>query len=258
MRQSLRRRCTQLALGTASRILLRLFGIQCERVGATPSGPALIAGNHLSWLDIVAALATWQCTFVAKHEVRDWPVIGWLARSLGVVFVDRTRKRDLLRAIPALERALADGELVLLFPEGTTTAGDGILPFRSALFEAATRAGVPVYPLALSGHVTQRDDGSTPVICWLGEETLVANIKRLVAARGLGFSLCLGPPIATAVDRKQLAARTRDAVVRQFSPVRTHALVPTPPHAPARAWSRAHVVARTLRRVATALAAPST
>ena len=245
-------------LSTVSRALLRLFGIQCRPHGASPSGPALIAGNHLSWLDIVAALATWQCTFVAKKEVRDWPIIGWLARSLGVVFVDRTHKRDLLRAIPALERALAQGELVLLFPEGTTTAGEGILPFRSAFFEAATRTGVPVYPLAISGHATQRDDGSTPVICWLGEETLVANIKRLVGARGLSFSIRIGAPIAAGSDRKQLAARTRDDVVRQFTPVRVHALVPTPPHAPARAWSRTHVVTRTLRRVATALAAPST
>ena len=225
-------------------MLLRLFSIQCERHGASPSGPGLIVGNHLSWLDIVAALATWQCTFVAKREVRDWPIIGWLAQSLGVVFVDRTRKRDLLRAIPALERALTDGELVLLFPEGTTTAGERIRRFRSALFEAAVRAGAPVYPLALSGHATQRDIANTPVVCWLGEETLFANIKRLVAARGLAFSLDLGAPIAPGADRKTLAVRARNEVARRFVPVRTHALVPTPAHAPPRAWSRWETLTR--------------
>lgn len=204
----------------------------------------------------MAALATWRCTFVAKKEVRDWPIVGWLAQSLGVVFVDRTRKRDLLRAIPALEEALRDGELVLLFPEGTTTAGDGVLRFRSALFEAAVRARAAIYPLAISGQATQRDVHNTPVVCWLGEETLVANIRRLFAARGLEFSLALGAPI-TDGDRKQLAARAHEHVVRQFAPVRTHALVPTPPHAPARAWSRTYIVTRALKRVATAFAAPT-
>ena len=256
MRQSFRRRFTQHILGTASRTILRVFGIRCEPLGVTPRGPALIAGNHLSWLDIVAVLASSRCTFVGKMEIRSWPIIGWLGHALGVVFVDRTRKRDLLRAIPALEQALRDGELVLLFPEGTTTAGHGILPFRSALFEAAVRAGAPVYPLILGGECTQHDIGNTPVICWLGQETLVANIKRLFAARGLVFSLDFGAPIAAGTDRKVLAARARGAIMQRFVPVQMHALIRTPPQAPARARSRSDVVTGALRRAAAAAVAP--
>ncbi len=242
-RRSLRRRATEASLRITSRAILRIIGVRLVQRGPIPRGPALLVGNHLSWIDIVVALATCRCTFVAKQEVGDWPIVGRLARSIGVVFVNRGRKRDLLTAIPAIEHALRMGELVLLFPEGTTTDGAGMLPFRSALFEAAARARVPVFPFTLGGCVSQRDGDNPPVICWLGEETLVANLRRLAGAHDAVFSLHVGAPIAPDNDRKRLCAQARLEVARRFVPVRTHTLVG------AQLRTRLRVMTQTMRRV---------
>jgi len=190
-----RRAVVQRALRAVARTLLRCLGVQCTAIGPTPSGPAIIVANHLSWLDIVAALASWPCTFVAKREIRAWPLIGRCAESLGVVFVDRGRKRDLLRAIPALEAALRRGECVVLFPEGTTTDGRDVLRFRSALLEAAVRANAPVVPLAFGGTVAHDSHVNGPAMCWYGVETLVSNVWRLAGARRCEFTLHAGRPL---------------------------------------------------------------
>ncbi len=219
-----RRQVIQWILSVAARGLLVGFGLDCDWLGPVPRGPALIAGNHLSWIDIVAAIATWPCTFVAKREVRDWPVLGRLAAELGVVFVDRARKRDLLTAIPAIEQALGRGALIVLFPEGTTSDGRGILRFRTALFEAAVRAGAPVFPFAVIGSVDQQSAERDvrercSVLCWVGDETLVANVWRLAAVADARFALHAGAPIDAGTDRKALAARVRQAIERRFVPV---------------------------------------
>jgi 1-acyl-sn-glycerol-3-phosphate acyltransferase len=233
-----RQRLLQRILSAVARGLLVGFGLDCDWHGPAPRGPALIAGNHLSWIDIVAAIATWPCTFVAKREVRAWPVLGRLAAALGVVFVDRARKRDLLTAIPAIEQALGRGALILLFPEGTTSDGRGILRFRTALFESAVRAGAPVFPVALSGSVDWRsaeDDvsdhtsGETAsrdrgnVLCWCGDETLVANVWRLVAVADARFSVRVGAPVNAGPNRKTLALRVRREIERRFVPVHARA-----------------------------------
>jgi len=223
-----RRMVIQWILSAMARGLLTGLGLDCIWLGPAPRGPALIAGNHLSWIDIVAAIATWPCTFVAKREVRDWPVLGRLAAALGVVFVDRARKRDLLTAIPAIEHALGRGSLILLFPEGTTSDGQGILRFRTALFESAVRAGVPVFPVALSGSVdcesADHDVGDRDnVLCWYGDETLVANVWRLAATNDARFLLRVGAPVDAGTNRKQLAARVRHEIERRFVPVHARA-----------------------------------
>jgi len=101
-------------LSAAARIMVRLLcrlvlaavGVRRTRAGDRPRGGALFLSNHLSWLDIVVVLADADLTFVAKREVAGWPIVGPLASTLGVIFIDRTRKRDLLRSLPVLEQAL--------------------------------------------------------------------------------------------------------------------------------------------------------
>jgi len=214
-----RQRALHAMLCRTTRVLLRVLGVRQQNRGPSIHGPALVAANHLGWLDVVTAVATWPCTFVAKQEVRSWPVVGRLAVALGVVFVDRARKRDLIKTIPALEEALREGRAVLLFPESTTTDGQDVLPFRSALFEAAVRAGAPVFPLALSAA---GGDAAGSVACWTGDETLVRSVWRLAGARQTTFSLHVGAPIAAGNARKPLAALARAQVLRRFTPVDAH------------------------------------
>ncbi|WP_337171716.1 lysophospholipid acyltransferase family protein [Gemmatimonas aurantiaca] len=201
--------------------------------GAWPREPVLMIANHLSWLDIVAVLARRRCTFVAKRDVQRWPVVGWCADALGVIWVDRERKRDLLRAIPALQETLQSGTSVLLFAEGTTGDGRALLPFKSGLVEAAVRARALVVPLAVTASASQ---GDLSALCWIGDETLMANLPRVGALRDIRITLHAAPalmpgPFARArAQRKQLTASARTAIairtfggaIRRMSPETRH------------------------------------
>jgi 1-acyl-sn-glycerol-3-phosphate acyltransferase len=109
----------------------------------------LLVANHLSYLDIVLLSSLTPCVFVAKNEVKDWPVFGWFARLAGTVFVDRNDRRDAARANELIRSALREGALVVLFPEGTSSNGSTVLPFKSSLLQAAIGERVPFTGAAL-------------------------------------------------------------------------------------------------------------
>jgi 1-acyl-sn-glycerol-3-phosphate acyltransferase len=210
------------------RALLASLGITRESRGPAPRTGTLLVANHLSWLDIPLALASWPCAFVAKREVRRWPLVGPLGEALGVIWIDRARPRDLLRVIPLVESALGGGHTVMLFPEGTTTDGRTIRSFRSGLFEAAVRAKATVTSVAFSAAATSRDPSA---LCWLGDETLVANLVRVAGLRGARLTVYVGPPVAELGDRKALARRSHAEAVKRFRPIRREL--------PAQAWGDA-------------------
>lgn len=224
------------------RCVLRLLRIRVQWQGAEPAnGGALLVANHFSWLDIVAVLASTDCSFVAKREVRRWPIVGWCAEAIGVVWIDRTRKRDLLRSLPLLRERLAAGQRVLLFPEGTTTDGRAVLPFRSALYDAAVWPGVPVQALALTASAR----GNARVLSWTGRDTLLGSLTRLVRLRDARVDITALPTMsATVVDsraarrqaRQLLARQTRAAIVQV---VGRDAIRTVPSEAPAAALTDA-------------------
>ncbi len=197
--------------------LLAVFGVRVQRVGRLPKAPALIVCNHLGWLDVLVLLALVpDVAFIAKREVGVWPVVGRVTRAIGSVFVDRKRKRDLLRAIPALERVFAAGRPVVLFAEGTTTDGTVLLPFKSSLFEGAVRAGVPVVPVAFRPD-TGRDGPSVRThVCWWGDMALVPHLPKVAGTRAVRFVVRIGEALPMdGRPRKPLAVAARGVVARQ-------------------------------------------
>ncbi len=198
------------------RLLLAVLGVAVRRSGPLPPDGSLVVANHLSWLDILAAIATWQCTFVAKREVRHWPIVGPLGDALGVVWIERARPRDLARVMPLLESALRRGRTVLLFPEGTTSDGRSVLPFRTGLFESAVRADALVVPVALTAEASAGDAGA---LSWHGNETLVANIVRVASLRGARLRLQVAAPAVAGSRRKPLAHEARRQLLRRFRPI---------------------------------------
>jgi 1-acyl-sn-glycerol-3-phosphate acyltransferase len=194
------------------RLVLRIFGVRRRSVGSAPTGGALVVANHLSWLDIVVLAAEVDCGFVAKQEVAAWPIVGWLAPRCGVVFIDRTRRRDLLRSIPVLEARLREGRAVVLFAEGTTTDGRALRPFKSALVEAAVRAGVPVQPLALRGLAA----GDSHALCWIEDESLAANLPRLWRTQSPCFEMHWLEALPAPTDRKEATRSARARIAEQL------------------------------------------
>jgi len=204
-----------------SRGVLRILGVRLAVEGQVPAAPFLLVSNHLSYLDIVVYAALLPARFVAKREVRAWPVVGMLARAVGTIFIDRTIKRDAIRVVDDLAGAIADGDGVVLFAEATSSAGHGVLPFRSALLDWAARTGHPVH----FATVTYRTPVGAPpahlAVCWWGDMTFGRHLVDLSRVGRIEATVRYGSaPIAEA-DRKRLAGRLHEAVSAQFTPVVT-------------------------------------
>ena len=127
-------------------------GLQLQVTGVQPRpGATLLVANHISWLDIAAIhAAVPHARFVSKADVLQWPLLGWLIRNAGTLFIERERKRDALRVVHAMAEALQSGQTVAVFPEGTTGDGATLLPFHANLLQSAIASGTPMPPLPLS------------------------------------------------------------------------------------------------------------
>lgn len=165
-----------------SRQLLRLLNVHLEVIGEPPDSSLhniLFAGNHISWLDVFVLMAVCPARFVAKAEVRDWPVIGWLTKQVGTLFIERTKLLDTGRIARSVEEALAAGDRVAIFPEGTTTDGTRLRHFHTSLLEPAVTANAMLYPLAFRYCL---DDGSiTTAPAYIDDMTLVDSFLAIFA-----------------------------------------------------------------------------
>jgi 1-acyl-sn-glycerol-3-phosphate acyltransferase len=202
-------------VGGFARGILRALGIRLEQRGAgldrrAPGG--LVVVNHVSWLDIVVLLAVGRTRIVAKTEVRSWPVVGQVARYVGTIFVDRSRPKTLPDAVAEVRRALAAGQAVSFFPEGTTSCGRTVRRFRPAFFQAAVDTGAPLVPVTLG--FAQADSGRTSSPAFIGDDNLLDSLGRIVRLRDLSISVSYGATIfpAPGATRRVLARVAATAV----------------------------------------------
>lgn len=192
------------------------FGLDVRIEGQPIARDVLFVANHLSWLDIVAIGGATGARFVSKDDVAGWPVIGWLAREGGTLFVSRTDRGAVREQADMLGEALATGRPTMLFAEGTTNDGTVVLPFRPALLSALDRTapGVRVQPVAI-------DYGDrAPWLAWHGAEDIAPNAKRVLGARGrIPVTLMFLDPIdpAQAGGRKAIAAAAHVRIAAALS-----------------------------------------
>jgi 1-acyl-sn-glycerol-3-phosphate acyltransferase len=187
----------------------RLLGLRPTIEGQPLRGHTLYVANHISWLDIIAIGGTTTARFVAKDEIARWPLVGWLARLGGTVFVARERRGATRAQADAMVKALGEGRPVTLFAEGGTGDGLEILPFRPALFASAVEAGVPVQPVAIDyGPGRER-------YAWPDGTSFATEAKRMLnRSEPVPVTLRFLPPLdATRLDRKALATRSREEIV---------------------------------------------
>jgi 1-acyl-sn-glycerol-3-phosphate acyltransferase len=192
--------------------LLQVLGLRQVLHGSFHAGPVLLLANHVSWLDIVAIHAACpRARFVSKADVRGWPLLGWLVGAVGTLFIERERKRDALRVVHQVAAALADGDTMAVFPEGTTGDGRALLPFHANLLQAAIAGGHPVQPVVLRFH--QPGHAFSPDVAWLGETTLLQNLWSVLCAESLAVELTvLAAQGSRHADRRALAARVQEAI----------------------------------------------
>ncbi|MGV8898325.1 MAG: lysophospholipid acyltransferase family protein [Burkholderiaceae bacterium] len=210
------------ALGRERRIqrwsgqLLSICGVQLEVqdiADAQQKSNAMIVSNHVSWLDIFVINAYQPCRFVAKADVRDWPLIGWLSSKAGTVFLARGNRREVKRIYAGLVVAVHAGERVAFFPEGTTTEQGLLLPFHANLFEAAIEAAVPVQPYAL--RYLDASGAPHPAVAFIGDMSFAQSISIILKAGQIKAELVRLPLIeTTGLHRRDIAQATRSSVAQ--------------------------------------------
>jgi 1-acyl-sn-glycerol-3-phosphate acyltransferase len=180
--------------------------------GAPPVSQTLIVANHISWLDIFVINALYPCRFVAKSDIRGWPLIGWLCEKAGTIFIARGSMRDVRRIYEGLVASLRSGERVAFFPEGTTSTQGRVLPFHANLFEAAIEARVPIRPHALR-YVDARG-GLHPAVDFTGQTTLMQSILAILRATDITAQLMPLPSMecGPTAHRRELANAARESI----------------------------------------------
>ncbi len=193
--------------------MLVCLGLELRVTGQpAPAGPMLLVANHISWVDITALHAARFCKFVSKADVKRWPLIGALASGVGTLFIERESRRDAMRMVHHMAQSLRDGDVLAIFPEGTTSDGTGLRPFHANLFQAAISADAPVQPVGLS-FIDIATGKLTMAPGYINDDTLMVSVWRTLCTPGIAVVINFGiPQSAEGRDRRAWAAQVRDAV----------------------------------------------
>lgn len=207
------------------RVVTRLLGLRIRVVGGVASGrPLMIAANHISWADITVLAAAADVSFIAKSEMSGWPVFGWFSRMQRSVFVERDRRRKSGEQAGEIAARLAEGDVMVLFAEGTTGDGNQMLPFKTTLFGAASMMlsashhdEMWIQPVALAYTRLQglpmgrRHRGA---IAWIGDEDLIPHLGAVLREGAIDVEVHFGEPVPFTAksSRKEVARLVEDRV----------------------------------------------
>jgi len=195
--------------------LLRILNVRLDVKGKQPAAtPAntMVAANHVSWLDIFLLYTQYYTRFVAKAEVRNWPVIGWLNKRVGTLFIERIRRHDVARINQKISEALSGGDCITIFPEGTTSDGTYIYTFHPPLLEPAVMSQSTLLPVAL--RFRDPDGEINTRVAYAGETTLMESILGVLGQQDIRAELIFTEPIpASGKSRRDLTRAAETAIV---------------------------------------------
>lgn len=199
-----------------------ILNIHIKIIGNPPEAPFFLVSNHLSYIDIIPLFLHLRCTFVAKKEVRNWPLLGFMVSTMGVIFVDRSRKRDVTRVNELLRKSLTKYQGVIVFPEGTTSGGDKIFPFRPPLLEFPASEEIPVNYCSVR-YETDEKSGDLPAersVCYYGSrDSFHKHVLLLASNRRINCTIRFSDSPVTFPDRKKLAEELQERVSSIFDPM---------------------------------------
>jgi len=202
-----------------SRALCFVLGVRVRATGPAPRPPFVLVSNHVSYLDILVLGTRLPCVFVAKAEIDSWPLFGAICRSVNTIFIDRRAKRELHRVLARIEETLAAHQGVVIFPEGTSSAGHELLPFRSPLLELPAKLGRAVHWAGISYRVPE---GAPPVhlaVSWWADMPFGPHLWQLLHLPSIEARVTFGAEPVASRDRKQLAGDLFRAIAGVFEPM---------------------------------------
>ncbi len=199
--------------------LLRILAVRLHVYGDPPrrGTPLMLIANHVSWLDIYAINAVLPVRFVAKAEVRRWPVIGWFSEKAGTLFIERARRHDTVRLSRLVMEAMQAGDPVAIFPEGTTSDGSELLKFHSSLLQPALDARAGLYPVAI--RYVRGDGTLCTEVAYDGDKSLWDTLLLIAMQRTIDMHVYFLAPLAYHDHhRRELAQAAREAILRTLFP----------------------------------------
>ncbi len=209
----------QLAFHWWTTVFAKIAGMSIEVIGKPPQPPFFLVTNHLSYTDIAVLRAIVQGVFVAKSEIKDWFFAGRIVADMGNIFIDRKSRRDIPRAGAEIIKKLNEGEGVIVFPEGTSSKGEEVLPFNSSFLQFASGTDIPVSYASISYRTPKDGPTASEMVCWWDDTTFITHLFRLFTLKRFTATVNFGDEPVLNPDRKKLASELREKVQAKFIPV---------------------------------------
>lgn len=198
---------------------VRISNMKIEVIGTPPRPPFFLVSNHLSYTDIPAFRAVAEGVFVAKSDIEEWFLGGKIVRDMGTIFINRQNRRDIPRAGELIIERLDSGEGVIVFPEGTSTRGEEVLPFNSSFLEFAAKKNLPVSYASISYKTPPGEMPACDAVCWWEDISFIEHLWRLFQVKEYTAVINFGDEAVNEPNRKELARRLRQKVMEKFVPV---------------------------------------
>lgn len=195
-----------------------IMRVKFEISGQVPEPPFFLVSNHLSYADVFVLFSQLRCLFVAKSDVKHWPLIGFIVKTCGILFIDRQRKRDITRVNDNIQKNINDNQGIIVFPEGTTSPGIEVLRFRTPLLEYPASMGFPVSYVALSYLTPENEIPAYRSVCWWDDTPFFVHFFDLLKLRSITCYMKFGEETITKSDRKELTDSLNKAVSEQLVP----------------------------------------
>lgn len=197
----------------------KILGINIKVAGIPPKPPFFLVSNHLSYADVWVLFSQLNCTFIAKSEVRNWPIIGFILETSGIMFVDRERRSDVARVNNEISKHLTDTQGIVLFPEGTTSAGADVLPFKSSLFQFPATEELPVTCVSISYSTPEGERPAYKSVCWWDDTPFFEHLFYLFVMKEFSATITFDSETIVNSNRKILARSAQQIVKQSFNPV---------------------------------------
>lgn len=205
-----------------SKTVALILNINYRVSGKPPVAPFILVSNHLSYIDIIPMFINMDCTFVAKKAVESWPLLGPMVKYTGVIFIDRSIKRDVTRVNKLLSESLSEHQGIVLFPEGTTTGGDKVLPFRSSLLNYPATASIPVNYSVIQYQTSEADPPADETVCFYGaRDPFHKHVFKLAGNKRIECRVVYGEESIQESDRKELAQKLHKKVEKAARSLRS-------------------------------------
>lgn len=201
--------------------MLLCMNVQIKTKGKPPKKPYFMVGNHLGYVDTLLMASLTGATFVAKAEVRKWPGVGPVSALYNTIYIDRENRGDVHRVSRLVEENISNGEGVIIFPEGTSTDGQGVNPFYSSLFDFPAKHNFPVHTFSIHYDTGSKKLPASHAVCWWGDIDFMPHMKLMLATRRVKATVVFHEVVLAADNRKMLAEAARDAVIAHFKPCDT-------------------------------------